>query len=119
MKKLKNCPNCGGILDDDGRCLYCKSKVYDLRDVKIDLDSNDILAFKIKKNGADIYFYAYPRDITMNVNREYCDATDHSGYPLVRFCSGVNAQLDMSFELVHKNDVLYKIKMEEENETMS
>ena len=118
MEELKNCPNCGGILDDNGRCMYCKSKVYDLRDVKIDLDSNDILAFKIKKNGADIYFYAYPRDITMNVNRDYSDITDYSGN-LMRFCSGVNAQLDMSFELVHKNDILYKIKMEKEYETMS
>ena len=36
MTELKNCPNCGGVLDDTGRCLYCKSKVYDLTDIKID-----------------------------------------------------------------------------------
>ena len=29
IEKLKNCPNCAGILDDVGRCKYCGSKVYD------------------------------------------------------------------------------------------
>lgn len=32
MEKLENCPNCGGILDDLGRCEFCGSKVYDLCD---------------------------------------------------------------------------------------
>lgn len=29
IEKLKNCPNCAGILDEVGRCNYCGSKVYD------------------------------------------------------------------------------------------
>lgn len=29
IERLKNCPNCGGILGEDGRCKYCGSKVYD------------------------------------------------------------------------------------------
>lgn len=29
IEKLKNCPNCAGILDEAGRCKYCGSKVYD------------------------------------------------------------------------------------------
>lgn len=33
---LKNCPNCGGILDDAGRCMYCKSKIYDFVGFNID-----------------------------------------------------------------------------------
>ena len=35
MKKLKNCPNCGGTLQDDGRCRFCGSKVYDLCDIDL------------------------------------------------------------------------------------
>lgn len=35
MEKLENCPNCGGILDDLGRCEYCGSKVYDLCDIDV------------------------------------------------------------------------------------
>lgn len=48
MTELKNCPYCGGVLDDTGRCLYCKSKVYDLSDIKIDPLNREpiILQFK-------------------------------------------------------------------------
>ena len=35
MEKLENCPNCGGILDDLGRCEFCGSKVYDLCDIDV------------------------------------------------------------------------------------
>ena len=35
IEKLENCPNCGAVLDDTGRCQYCGSKVYDLFDVDI------------------------------------------------------------------------------------
>ena len=33
MEKLRNCPNCAGILDDFGKCQYCGSRVYDLCDI--------------------------------------------------------------------------------------
>ena len=29
IERLKNCPNCAGILNEAGRCRYCGSKVYD------------------------------------------------------------------------------------------
>lgn len=35
MDKLQNCPNCGGFLDDLGRCEFCGSKVYDLCDIDV------------------------------------------------------------------------------------
>lgn len=35
MDKLQNCPNCGGFLDDFGRCEFCGSKVYDLCDIDV------------------------------------------------------------------------------------
>lgn len=35
MKVYKNCPNCGGTLDDTGRCKYCGSKVYDFCDIDL------------------------------------------------------------------------------------
>lgn len=36
MQRLNNCPNCGGTLQDDGRCRFCGSKVYDLTDISLD-----------------------------------------------------------------------------------
>ena len=35
MEKLKNCPNCGGLLDEFGSCQFCGSKVYDLCDIDV------------------------------------------------------------------------------------
>ena len=29
IEKLTNCPNCGGYLNDSGRCEFCGSKVFD------------------------------------------------------------------------------------------
>ena len=38
IRPLKNCPNCGGILEDTGRCHYCGSKIYDFLSVDFDGD---------------------------------------------------------------------------------
>ena len=35
MQTYKNCPNCGGTLDDTGRCKYCDSKIYDFCDIDL------------------------------------------------------------------------------------
>jgi hypothetical protein len=35
IDKLHNCPQCGGVLDDLGRCEFCGSKVYDFCDIDI------------------------------------------------------------------------------------
>ena len=37
IEKLKNCPNCAGILDEAGRCKYCGSKVYDFLTLDFDM----------------------------------------------------------------------------------
>ena len=36
IERLKNCPNCAGILDEVGRCSYCGSKVYDFLTIDFD-----------------------------------------------------------------------------------
>lgn len=33
IEALKNCPNCGGTLNEAGRCEFCGSKVYDFLSV--------------------------------------------------------------------------------------
>ena len=76
-KLLNNCPHCGGVLDDDGRCVYCKSKVYDLTDINIDMDSRDIILMKVKYMGQDIEIKCYPSSIKVNIescyDALYCD----------------------------------------------
>lgn len=46
MKVYKNCPNCGGTLDDLGRCKYCDSKVYDFCDIDVDTRKKTYLRIK-------------------------------------------------------------------------
>ena len=36
IEQLKNCPNCGGTLNDAGRCSFCGSKVFDFLSINFD-----------------------------------------------------------------------------------
>ena len=65
MEELKNCPNCGGILDDSGRCMYCKSKIYDLTDINLDFNKTDILLMKIKQGEQTVIMKVYPTNISV------------------------------------------------------
>ena len=49
MERLKNCPNCGGYLNDEGRCNFCGSKIYDF--VNIDVNNPVKTYIRIRNNG--------------------------------------------------------------------
>ena len=53
IDKLTNCPNCGGYLNDSGRCEFCGSKVFDF--LSIDFGNRAMPSAKtyirIKSNG--------------------------------------------------------------------
>ena len=49
MEKLHNCPNCGGYLNDSGRCEFCGSKVYDF--VNVDFDDNTKTYIRVRYQG--------------------------------------------------------------------
>lgn len=36
IERLTNCPNCGGTLNEAGRCSFCGSKVYDFLSINFD-----------------------------------------------------------------------------------
>ena len=90
MTELKNCPNCGGILDDTGRCLYCKSKVYDLTDIKIDLNNREPIILKFMNGKEPFIIKCYmcdPQIMTENVNTEiYVDknGVPHRPIPIIK-----------------------------------
>lgn len=85
IDKLTNCPNCGGYLNDSGRCEFCGSKVFDF--LSIDFGSRNMPSAKtyirIKSNGK-VYLapvivggvnIKFPNDIL------YCDSiSGESGY---------------------------------------
>lgn len=49
IEPLKNCPNCGGTLEDSGRCRFCGSKIYDF--VNVDFDHSTPTYIRIRNNG--------------------------------------------------------------------
>ena len=79
MTEIKNCPSCGGTLDDTGRCLYCKSKVYDLTDINIDLNSRDVIKLKMKHGKNTIIMNCYPASVSMEQSYFPCTAVRDDG----------------------------------------
>ena len=53
-ERLHNCPNCGGTLQDDGKCRFCGSVVYDF--VGIDLDKYKPVFIRMKHDGKIVHF---------------------------------------------------------------
>lgn len=53
INKLKNCPNCGGILNETGRCEFCGSKVYDFLNISFENNRSisDKTYIRIKSSG--------------------------------------------------------------------
>lgn len=53
IEKLTNCPNCGGYLNDSGRCEFCGSKIFDF--LSIDFNARNMPSAKtyirVKANG--------------------------------------------------------------------
>ena len=48
MKRVPNCPNCGAILDDYGRCKFCGSIIYDFCDIDISSTCRQKTYIKVK-----------------------------------------------------------------------
>jgi hypothetical protein len=63
MKVYKNCPNCGGTLDNTGRCKYCDSKVYDFCD--IDLNNNKKTYLRVKHQNQTIIAQVVSSEISI------------------------------------------------------
>lgn len=61
IERLKNCPNCGGLLNYIGKCEYCGSKVYDLFD--IDMVSAGQKYIRVKINNGLIIAPVIFRDL--------------------------------------------------------
>ena len=97
MEKLKNCPNCGGVLDDTGRCMYCKSKVYDLTDINIDMDSHDIMLMKVKHGDQTIIMKVRPVNMSIKMEPSYDELIAMNG--VRRFMTMARNDITINLEL--------------------
>lgn len=86
MEKLNNCPSCGGTLDDNGRCPFCGSKVYDLTDMVINLNSRDRIKLRLTDGKNSTIMECYPAEMSISIDSGMADATrDYDGR--IRFIS--------------------------------
>ena len=53
IEQLKNCPNCGGTLNEAGRCSFCGSKIFDFLSINFEHDHSPSAKtyIRIKTNG--------------------------------------------------------------------
>lgn len=79
MEKLNNCPSCGGTLDDNGRCPFCGSKVYDLTDMVINLNSRDRIRLRLSDGKNSTIMECYPAAVNVSIDSGMIDATSFDG----------------------------------------
>ena len=72
IERLHNCPNCGGALQDNGRCRFCGSKVYDF--VNIDMDSPTRTYIRMRYNGKIVLCPIMVDTFTINYSTNTMDA---------------------------------------------
>lgn len=84
IEKLKNCPNCAGILDEAGRCKYCGSKVYDFLTLNFDgyggSYSGGKTYIRIQTNGKIILLpILHVGGVSLNIEPQWLTAMDMDG----------------------------------------
>lgn len=98
INELKNCPNCGGILNEAGRCEFCGSKVYDFLNISFENNRgiSDKTYIRIKVNGKIFIMPVY----VSNCNYTMYSSRDYS-------------ELEVTF-LVHENPIVYEDDSDED-----
>ena len=80
LERLKNCPQCGGTLNEAGRCEFCGSKVYDF--LTIDFNNREYgtsakTYIRVKYNGkivlAPVVVSSMQMDIQNSLSTSYFD----------------------------------------------
>ena len=79
MERLHNCPNCGGYLNDDGRCNFCGSKVYDF--VAVDFDDHRKTYIRIKSGGKIMIMPVLFHTADISISAEPITTEDVIGLP--------------------------------------
>jgi hypothetical protein len=115
IEELKNCPNCGGTLNEAGRCSFCGSKVYDFLTINFDKQKYPsaltYVRMRVKDSNGKYKIIIAPiivDTVAMTSRPEYCSC----GYPdSIATRMRVETTLDIHCQVV---DSAYLIENEEE-----
>ena len=77
--------------------MYCKSKVYDLTDINIDMDSNDIMLMKVKHGDQTMIMKVRPVNMSIKMEPSYDDWIEMSG--VRRFVTMAHNDVTINLEL--------------------
>ena len=82
IEKLKNCPNCAGILDEVGRCKYCGSKVYDFLTLNFNGGMGNAKSYIRIRSGKMIQLIpiTYAIGASFKVEPVFCSLMDTSNF---------------------------------------
>ena len=104
MERLTNCPNCGGYLNDSGRCEFCGSKIYDF--VNVDFDDCRRTYIRIKSGGKIITAQVLFHTANIDIHSETISTDDVLGLtPFTMPCyrrSGV-LEFDIIGDTIYEN----------------
>jgi len=87
IDKLTNCPNCGGYLNDSGRCEFCGSKIFDF--LSIDFNARNMPSAKtyirIKTKGKIMIAPVIIGTMSMEMSSDTIECSDiYSGVDYIR-----------------------------------
>ena len=81
IDKLTNGPNCGGALNEAGRCRFCGSKVYDF--LTIDFNERNMPSAKtyirIKNNGKIVLAPVVVNTMRIDIYNDNLDCVSYNG----------------------------------------
>lgn len=108
IEKLNNCPNCGGILDEAGRCVFCGSKVYDFMNISFDDPRSPSYAktyirLKVGNRIGILPVYPQSANYTLRNNGVYVDNCYDGKY--IHKVNTFDAELEVNFRVF--DDVIW------------
>ena len=106
IEQLENCPNCGGILDEAGRCKFCGSKVYDFLNISFSdphaYSSKTYIRIKTHE-GKIILAPVVVRDCSMTIRSDLDYLLPESGFTYAR--KSTTTEIDLG--LLVTGDLIY------------
>lgn len=106
---LTNCPNCGGVLESNGYCPYCCTKVRYANEVDIEgrggfnFHDQVELMFRVKKGDETVIFPVVGYFDTITMRPDHMGITDVYGREVKAIHLGTDVELHFTGRLIEED----------------